>query len=183
MNETGDFGEELERELHRVLDPIAAQSIPARRVSNTGGLMKRILGGAGAALAVKFATGFAIAALAATAAGAATEIAITGSVNPNDWGQQVKQAVSDCKDTLRASGTRGIGKCVSAFAKQHGKIVSDEHRASKARENPGHGNGNGNGNGNDKDKNKDHGQPGHKPTPTPKPESGFRTGLLPTFEG
>ena len=145
--------------------------------------MKKVLGGAGAALAVKFATGFAIAALAATAAGAATEIAITGSVNPNDWGQQVKQAVSDCKDSLRASGTRGIGKCVSAFAKQHGKIVSAEHKASKARENHGHNGNHGNGDGNGKDKNKDNGQTGHKPTPKPEPESSQRIGPLPTFEG
>lgn len=132
--------------------------------------MRRLLGGAGAALAVKAATGFAIAALAAAGAGVATEVAITGSVNPSDWGQQVKQTVAQCKETLRASGTRGIGKCVSAFAKQHGKIVSGEHKASKARENEGN-------NGKDKDKDKDktkhpdNGQPSHKPEKTAGQES------------
>ena len=144
------------------------------------------MGGAGAAIAVKAVTGFAVAALAATAAGAATEVAITGSVDPTVWGQQVKQTVATCKDSLRASGTRGIGQCVSAFAKQHGKTVSDEHRASNARENHGNGNGkgNGNGNGNGKDKNKDHGQPGHKPTTTPGAVNGRnRPGPLPVFEG
>jgi hypothetical protein len=89
--------------------------------------MKRLLGGAGAALAAKIVTGFAVAAIASTAAAAATEIALTGSANPDNWGQQVKQTVATCKDTLRASGTRGIGECVSAFANQHGKTVSAGH--------------------------------------------------------
>jgi hypothetical protein len=89
--------------------------------------MKRLLSGAGAAVAAKIVTGFAIAALASTAAVAATEIAITGSANPDNWGQQVKQTVATCKETLRASGTRGIGQCVSAFANQHGKAVSAGH--------------------------------------------------------
>jgi hypothetical protein len=129
--------------------------------------MRKLLGGAGAALAVKIASGFAVAALAATAAGAATEVAVTGSLNPADWGKQVTQQVQLCKDTLRASGTRGIGQCVSQFAKQHGKIVSAEHRASNARQNQG----NGNGSGNDKDKGKHKGQneqqPGNKPSTPP----------------
>jgi hypothetical protein len=130
--------------------------------------VRKLLSGAGAAIAVKIVTGFAVAALASTAAVAATEAALTGSLNPADWGQQVKQTVATCKDTLRASGTRGIGQCVSAFAKQHGKIVSAEHRASGTRLN--HGNGNGNANGHSKDKgnngkgkNQAHGQPSHKP--------------------
>ena len=123
--------------------------------------MKRLLSGAGAALAAKIATGFAIAAIASTAAVAATEISITGSANPANWGQQVKQTVETCKETLRASGTRGIGQCVSAFANQHGKTESGDHD-------------NGNANGHSKDKgdngkhlgqNKDHGnsQAGNKP--------------------
>ena len=86
--------------------------------------MKKLLSGAGAALAAKVVTGFAVAAIASTAAVAATEIALTGSANPATWGQQVKQTVATCKETLRASGTRGIGQCVSAFASQHGKTAS-----------------------------------------------------------
>ena len=122
--------------------------------------MKRLLSGAGAALAAKIATGFAVAAIASTAAVAATEISLTGSANPANWGQQVKQTVETCKETLRASGTRGIGQCVSAFASQHGKTESGDHA-------------NGNANGHSKDKgnngkhlgqNKDHGsQAGNKP--------------------
>jgi hypothetical protein len=102
--------------------------------------MKKLLSGAGAALAAKIATGFAIAAIASTAAVAATEISLTGSANPANWGQQVKQTVETCKETLRASGTRGIGQCVSAFANQHGKTESADHSA------------NGNANGHAKDK-------------------------------
>jgi hypothetical protein len=91
--------------------------------------MKRLLSGAGAALAAKIVTGFAVAAIASTAAVAATEISLTGSADPANWGQQVKQTVETCKETLRASGTRGIGQCVSAFANQHGKTVSAGHPA------------------------------------------------------
>lgn len=86
-----DFDRELERELHRVLDPIVTGAVPPIRVRAKAGFATRILGGAGAALAAKAVTGIAIAALAAGAAGAATEAVITRSLNPVDWGQQVKQ--------------------------------------------------------------------------------------------
>ena len=124
--------------------------------------MNRFLGGAGAAVGAKIVTGFAVAAMAATAAAAATEVASTGSLNPADWGRQVSHQVQVCKDTLRASGTRGIGQCVSEFAKQHGKLVSGSHRASDARDNSddkSHGNsGNANGHSKVKDKNDGHGE-------------------------
>ncbi len=134
-----DFDREIESELSRVLGPVDRGSIPAWRAPASGGAMKRLFGGAGAALGAKLLTGFAVAALAAAGAGVASEVAVTGSLNPNDWGQQVVQQVNTCKDTLRASGVRGIGQCVSAFAKQHGKLVSDEHRASNSRDNGNHG--------------------------------------------
>jgi hypothetical protein len=128
--------------------------------------LRKLLSGAGAAIVVKALTGFAVAALAATAAGAAAEATITGSLNPDDWGQQVKKQVAACKAELE-TGEHGIGACVSAFAKQHGKLVSGEH-ASGARLN--HGNGNANGHSKDKGKGKgqsqSHGQPGHKPDHT-----------------
>ena len=133
--------------------------------------MKRLLGGAGAALGLKLLTGVAVAAFAVVVAGTATEVAVTGSLNPETWGQHVTQAVQTCKDTLRASGTRGIGQCVSAIAKQHGQQVSDT-KASKAREN----NGNGNGKDKTKDKTNDNGNGNggsdgnsHKPTSTDHP--------------
>lgn len=89
MNVTGDFERELERELHRVLDPIAAVPIPPRRSPASRGITRRLLGGAGAALGVKLLTGFGVAAFAAAAAGAVTEIAVTGSLNPATWARSV----------------------------------------------------------------------------------------------
>jgi hypothetical protein len=177
-----DFDRNIERELGRVLGPVeSSSSIPAWNAPISGGFMKGILGGTGAAIAAKVVTGFAIGALAAVGA---TETAITGSVNPNDWGQQVVQQVAKCKAALQ-TGQHGIGQCVSAFAKQHGPTVSADHRASGARTNTGD---NGNGNGNGKGKGNGHGkpanpgsqgpgdgQPGDKshgrPTPSPAPVS------------
>jgi hypothetical protein len=167
MSDMSDFERELEYELHRIIDPMTARPIPARRVTPSGGRMKKLLGGAGAAIGLKIATGFAVAALAATAAVAATEVAITGSVNPADWGQQVTQQVADCKASAARLGIHGIGQCVSQFANQHGKAVSDAHKASPAREN---GNGNGNANGKDKNKDKPHGQ-GSSNSQNPRPVS------------
>ena len=155
-----DFDRDIESELSRVLGPVDRASIPAWRAPASGGLMKRLFGGVGAALGAKLLTGFAVAALAVAGAGVTTEVATTGSLNPSDWGKQVVQQVQTCKDTLRASGVRGIGQCVSAFAKQHGKIVSGEHRNSDARTNS-HGN-----NGKNKGNNGNNGNHG-KPSGTP----------------
>ena len=115
--------------------------------------MKRLMGGAGAALGVKILTGFAVAAAAATFAAAATEVAITGSVNPLNWGQQVRQQVDACKASAARLGVHGIGQCVSSFARQHGDSVSDKPKKDKSDKTD-----NGNGNANDKDKSKSHGQ-------------------------
>jgi len=159
MNGTGDFEGELERELHRILDPIAAAPIPLRRAPLSGGIMKRLLGGAGAALGAKLLTGIAVAAAAVVVAGAATEVAVTGSLNPTNWGQQVKTQVGACKASAARLGVHGIGECVSDFA------------SSKARENQGKHKGNDNGTNNgkgdakDKDKGKSTGNGNsHKPT-------------------
>ena len=53
--------------------------------------MSKFLGGAGAALAVKIVTGFAI---AASASVVAAEVAVTGSANPADWGRHVSHTVT-----------------------------------------------------------------------------------------
>ncbi|MFI5283410.1 MAG: hypothetical protein ACHQ0J_09805 [Candidatus Dormibacterales bacterium] len=101
----------------------------------------------------KAAIGLVTGVLAVSAAGMAGEATITGSINPVNWGQQVQQQVEQCKAAL-APGMHGIGSCVSSFARQHGALVSAEHRASSARENGptnkanGNGNGKGNGKGN-----------------------------------
>src|SRR4029077_20299431 len=152
MNGPGDFESELERELHRILDPIAAAPIPFRRAPSSGGIMKkRLLGGIGAALGVKVLTGIAVAAAAVVVAGAATEVATTGSLNPANWGQQVKQQVSDCKASAARLGVHGIGECVSDFA------------SSKAHTNQGKDNGKDNSK-NGKDNGKDNGKGNTKTT-------------------
>ena len=109
--------------------------------------MKGLLGGTGVAIGLKILTGIAAAAAAITVAGAGVEIATTGSLNPQDWG--ISTQVHTCQTTLRASGTRGIGACVSAIARHHGHGASSH--ASAAREN-GNGNANGHSNGNSKGK-------------------------------
>jgi hypothetical protein len=159
-----DIERELEAELHRVLDPVSVGAIPARRALQHHGRVRALLGGAGAALTIKVLTGVAVAAAAVTVAGAAT----TGSLNPQVWGQQVKQHVATCKDEL-AQGQHGIGECVSAFSNQngHGQSVASSARQhgigngtdkSNGKNNgngSGNGNGGGNGSGNGQDKSKD----------------------------
>lgn len=159
MNGPGDFERELERELHRILDPIATAPIPLRRAPS-GAIARRLLGGAGVALGLKLATGVAIAAFAAAAIGATTEVAVTGSLNPADWGQQVQKTVADCKTAAAAAGQHGIGDCVSDFATQHGDLVSNQHRSDKS-----NGTTNGSTNGSDNGKSDGSGSSaGHKPT-------------------
>jgi hypothetical protein len=128
-----DFEREIERELHRALDPTLADSIPAWRTPTSGSITRRLLGGAGVAIGVKLLTGIAVAAAAATIAGAATETAITGSLSPGVWGQQVKLQVEACKDRL-AAGHHGIGECVSDFATKQPETVSDTAQPSAAAE-------------------------------------------------
>jgi len=89
--------------------------------------MKRLLGGAGAAIGVKILTGIAVAAAATTFAVAATEVAITGSVNPTNWGQQVTTQVNACKASAERLGVHGIGQCVASFARTHGDTTSDSN--------------------------------------------------------
>lgn len=143
-----DLERELESELRRVLDPMAAQPIPLRRTVQGRGPVRALMGGAGAALTFKLLAGVAVAAAAVTVAGAAT----TGSFNPANWGQQVTTKVNDCKAHL-ADGQHGIGDCVSDFASQHGASVASDarHHGSGATKD----NSNGNANGHSKDKAKD----------------------------
>ena len=151
-----DLERELEQELHRVLDPLAAMPVPDRRPAASRKAARAFLGGAGAALTVKLLTGVAVAAAAVTVAGASA----TGSLNPADWGRQVQQQVDSCKAQL-ADGQHGIGDCVSSFASQHGTAVASAARQ-HGKENSGShgaGNANGNANGHGKDKSKTHPAP------------------------
>jgi hypothetical protein len=190
MSGPGDFESELERELHRILDPIAAAPIPLRRAPSSGGIMKkRLLGGIGAALSLKLLTGVAAAAAAVVVAGAATEIAVTGSLNPVNWGQSVTQQVTDCKAAALAAGQHGIGECVSDFAssKARQNQVKDNGKNNAKDNGKGNSNGNGNGNGNNKDKTKTNGNGNgngngnsnsHKPSGTGKPATSTESSLL-----
>ena len=85
-----------------------------------------VLAKAAAVVSTKGAVGLAVAFLAVGAAGAATEIAATGSPNPSVWGANVVSTVRACKAALQP-GEHGIGQCVSAVAKTHGKEVSSSH--------------------------------------------------------
>jgi hypothetical protein len=127
----GDFDREIERELDRVLRPFAGAPIPAWRVPASPRMVKKVVGGASAAVAAKLATGFAVAALAAAGAGVVTEATITGSLNPADWGQQVKHQVATCKAAL-STADHGIGDCVSSFASQRGAAASGQNGAGGA---------------------------------------------------
>lgn len=88
-----EFDLELERELHRWLDPLVAAPIPARTVPARDGWMTKVVAGAGAAVAAKMVMGVAIATLAAGVAGVATEAVITRSLSPVQWSQQAKDQV------------------------------------------------------------------------------------------
>ena len=168
-----DLERELESELHRVLDAVAARPIPTRRSAPGRVSLRALLGGAGAALTIKVLTGVAVAAAAVTVAGAAT----TGSLNPAVWGQQVSDRVQECKDRIANSGQHGIGDCVSSFASQHGAAVSSAARQHGNGNSNGNGNGNANGNGSSngngnanghsKDKTKDHGPPSKTSSTSP----------------
>lgn len=122
--------------------------------------MKRLLGGAGAAIGIKILTGVAVAAAATTIAVAATEVANTGSVNPLNWGHQVVTVVNECKASAERLGVHGIGQCVSSFARTHGDTVSDSHaKNDKTKTKTGvTGNGSPNPNANAKPKGKDNGK-------------------------
>jgi hypothetical protein len=158
MSDFGDFDRQIEFELHRKLDSLERESIPLRRtVQSRATRTRALVGGAGAALAMKLVSGVAVAAAAVTVAGASA----TGSLDPTVWGQQVSQRVQQCQDTL-ADGKHGIGDCVSAFAKTHGPGVASDARH-HGNGGTGNGNANGNGNGNaNNGRDKDRPSPGAK---------------------
>ena len=110
---------ELEEELHRALDPLAARPVPPRRTLPSRTKLRTIAGGASALLTVKVLTTVVVAAAAVSVAGAAT----SGSLNPANWGRQVQHRVTECKAEL-GSSQHGIGDCVSPFASQQGPATS-----------------------------------------------------------
>ncbi len=129
-----------------------------------GGSHMSVLAKVATLVSTKGAAGLAVALLAVGAAGAAAEAAVTGSANPANWGQAVVDQVNTCKGAL-ASGQHGIGQCVSAFAKTHGKTVSESH-SSGAREHASDARGN-HTPGPPADKGKPSSAPGGKPSTVP----------------
>ena len=137
MESGNGFDRWLEQQLHQTAAKAGGPSpAPAQAQYHgaylQGGLKMSVLAKVVAAVSTKGAAGLAVAFLAVGAAGVVTEASVTGSANPKDWGQAVVDQVNKCKDAL-APGQHGIGQCVSAFAKTHGKEVSATH-ASGARE-------------------------------------------------
>src|SRR5579875_1811594 len=138
--EQDDFEGWLERELRRTLGPVRGPSPRAsqaafRAVSRgRGGTLMAIKSGILASVTGKAAAG--IAALAvATGGGAVAAVAATGSANPAAWGQAVVQAVQGCKQQVgdnaaAGKGTWNVGRCVSAFARQHGERERLAHAGS-----------------------------------------------------
>ena len=90
---------------------------PYRAASATRGPRDRAARAALVVLAV------AIGLMATTVLAAA---AVTGSANPQAWGQYVNDAVSICKSEL-ANGQHGIGQCVQAIARQKGPQERNQH--------------------------------------------------------
>jgi len=137
MGRDGDFERWLGGELQRTVgtasgpSPRAAQAT-YRVTFRRGGTVPTIKSGILAALTSKGVAAAAVTALAVGGGTAVVAAAATGSADPGTWGQQVVQTVQGCKDTVRtdsgtASGSRGIGRCVSKFASQHGQQMRDEH--------------------------------------------------------
>src|SRR5260370_16464226 len=95
------------------------------------------------------------------ATGGATGVAAAASNGA--FGQQVKEQVQDCKAQL-ASGTHGIGDCVSDFAQQHGAQQRQQHSEGKPSSTPDtHG------------KSDSHGKPSDPGKPPPPPPTATAT--------
>jgi hypothetical protein len=156
------LGQQLQQHVatHNAPSPMPAQA-QYHAAYIQAGVHVPVLAKVAAVLTTKAAIAVTFGVLAAAAAG---EAVVTGSINPVDWGQQVVQQVQKCKDAL-APESHGIGDCVSSFASQHGKNVSDEHRAHPT---PGQGNGNGTGNGSGDGKDNTHPTPPAHPSPPDK---------------
>jgi hypothetical protein len=149
MGRPGDYAMNDEFDLW-LKDELGKGYAPFRAVSPSAGApyrshasVGRGLHGRGARVAIVV-VATAIGLMATTVLAAA---AVTGSANPQAWGQYVSDAVSTCKSEL-ASGQHGIGQCVRAIARQKGSNESTQHS-------------NGNGNG------KTHPTPRGRPTGVP----------------
>jgi hypothetical protein len=131
------FDQRLEQQLRRHASAhIGPSPMPAQARYHASyllsGLRMSVFAKAAALVSTKAAVGLIVAAAAVSAVGSG-EAVITGSVNPADWGSQLVQQAQTCTAALMPV-KHGIGECASTFAPRQSKGVSDEHRASAARE-------------------------------------------------
>ena len=140
--------DELGRSYSRFNVTPAPSGAPYRATRRAGGFR-------GLPLPARAAVGAAAVAIGLIASTAFAAAAVTGSANPQTWGQYVSDAVSTCKSEL-ASGQHGIGQCVRAIAHQKGTQERDQHS-----------NGNGSGKPHPSPKGKPSGAPGGRPDTTP----------------
>lgn len=117
-----DFDLWLESELAKGYIPFSAMPPPAGAPYRAGlhAARRRGLPRARAAIVA------AAAALGLMGTTAFAAAAVTGSANPQVWGQHVKHAVSTCKSEL-GSDQHDIGKCVSAIAHEKGAQERNQH--------------------------------------------------------
>jgi len=128
MARSGDYGMKdefdlwLEDELGKGYVPFSATSIPAGAPYRAAVGASRPSRGRGVRTAIVIAA-TAVGLMGTTALAATT---VTGSPNPQAWGQYVRDAVSTCKSEL-GTGQHGIGGCVRAIANQKGAQERDQH--------------------------------------------------------
>jgi hypothetical protein len=134
-----DFDSWLEAELHRhfASSRDRSQLGMSRRASGLSGARKvRVRSRVSTLpLAGRVALALAAATVGLGAVSAAAATAVTHSANPAAWGQQVREAVQDCKQNLGVAH-HGIGDCVSAFARQHGGVDKPKHAPPSAENSP-----------------------------------------------
>ena len=120
-----EFDVWLEGELGKGYVPFSATpppgGAPYRAALHEPGLRRLALGRA--ARAAILAAAVAIGLMGTTALAAAT---VTGSANPQVWGQYIGDVVTTCKNEL-GGGQPGIGQCVSTIARQKGAQERNQH--------------------------------------------------------
>jgi hypothetical protein len=134
-----NFDQWLEAELKASFRASNASPVPQPRYvapsARRNSMLKVLAAVAGSKVAL---AGTAAVAIAATGVGVKT--ATTGNPNPVNWGSSVTTQVQQCKDARPSPdasprpspGSRGIGHCVSAFAKQHGQAERTQHSNSSS---------------------------------------------------
>ena len=133
-NGADGFDRWLDQELQsQVSSENAPNPMPSQARYQAVALQAGSLSALAALASTKVGAAVVVSALALGSAGVATEAAITGSANPIEWGQQVREQVEKCKAAL-SPGSHGVGECVSSFASRKGSEESAANKASAARD-------------------------------------------------